>query len=282
MTTDLIARLDKVKGEGTTPADKLPRGDSVAPPPLQGSAAEPAGALAIRWDILREALPRLLYGARITLWLTLLTLVFGVTLGLIVALCRISSFAPLSALATVYVEIVRGTPLLMQIYVIYFVLPAFHISVDSFVAGVMALSFNAAAYISEIFRAGIESIDSGQMEAARSLGMDYGGAMRWIILPQTLRRVLPPLTNEAVALLKNSSLVSVVALTELMRVGKEVATTSGSPTTVYLGVAVIYLVMTLPLTFLVRWLEKAWQPISRPRDARPRKPAAAATEGARA
>ena len=122
------------------------------------------------------------------MWLTLLTLIFGVSFGLIVALCRLSTFAPLRILATVYVEIVRGTPLLMQIYVIYFVLPAFHISVDSFVAGVMALSFNAAAYISEIFRAGIESIDTGQMEAARSLGMDYSGAMRWIILPQTLRR----------------------------------------------------------------------------------------------
>lgn len=273
-TTQLIAGLDKVKGAGTTPADKLPRGD--APDSASSeTVSAPTGALAIRWDVLREALPRLLLGARITLWLTLLTLIFGVTFGLVVALCRLSVFAPLRVFATIYVEIVRGTPLLMQIYVIYFVLPAFHISVDSFVAGVMALSFNAAAYISEIFRAGIESIDTGQMEAARSLGMDYSGAMRWIILPQTLRRVLPPLTNEAVALLKDSSLVSVVALTELMRVGKEYATTSGSPTTVYLGVALLYLVMTLPLTFLVRALEKAWQPVSRPRAGKSGKPAAA-------
>lgn len=265
-TTELFAGLDKVKGDGTTPADKLPRGD--AGPVAEAETSHAVSALAIRWDLLRDAMPRLLYGARVTLQLTLLTLLFGVTAGLIVALCRISSFAPLRMLATVYVEIVRGTPLLMQIYVIYFVLPAIHVSVDSFAAGVMALSFNAAAYISEIFRAGIESIDTGQMEAARSLGMDYTAAMRWIILPQTLRRVLPPLTNEAVALLKDSSLVSVVALTELMRVGKEYATTSGSPTTVYLGVAVLYLAMTLPLTFVVRRLESAWQPISRPRRGR--------------
>jgi His/Glu/Gln/Arg/opine family amino acid ABC transporter permease subunit len=265
-TTALFAALDRVKGDGTTAADRLPHGESTAA--VDESTSKAVSALAIRWDLLREALPRLLYGARVTLQLTVLTLLFGVTAGLIVALCRISAIAPLRWLASVYVEIVRGTPLLMQIYVIYFVLPAIHISVDSFAAGVMALSFNAAAYISEIFRAGIESIDTGQMEAARSLGMTYSGAMRWIILPQTLRRVLPPLTNEAVALLKDSSLVSVVALTELMRVGKEYATTSGSPTTVYLGVALLYLVMTLPLTFLVRLLERAWQPVSRQKGAR--------------
>jgi His/Glu/Gln/Arg/opine family amino acid ABC transporter permease subunit len=276
-TTALFAGLDRVKGDGTTPADKLPHGDAGAR--IAEAASHPVSAFTIRWDLLHEAAPRLLFGARVTLQLTALTLVFGISAGLIVALCRISPIAPLKWLATVYVEIVRGTPLLMQIYVIYFVLPAIHISVDSFAAGVMALSFNAAAYISEIFRAGIESIDSGQMEAARSLGMDYMGAMRWIILPQTLRRVLPPLTNEAVALLKDSSLVSVVALTELMRVGKEFATTSGSPTTVYLGVALLYLAMTLPLTFVVRRLESAWQPISRPRDQRARKAVPAVAEG---
>jgi len=274
VTTDLLAGLDKVKGAGTTSAEKLsynPAAGAAASAPPSSSVS----ALTIRWGLLREALPRLLYGAGVTLQLTFLTLLFGVAAGLLVALCRISSIVPLRAIATVYIEIVRGTPLLMQIYVIYFVLPAIHISVDSFAAGVMALSFNAAAYISEIFRAGIESIDTGQMEAARSLGMDYQGAMRWIILPQTIRRVLPPLTNEAVALLKDSSLVSVVALTELMQVGRQYAATSGSPTTVYMGVALIYLAMTLPLTFLVRKLESAWQPISRPRMARASRPAAA-------
>src|SRR5207248_3558592 len=126
-----------------------------------------------------------------------------------------------------------------------------------------ALSLNAAAYISEIFRAGIESIDSGQMEAARSLGMDYTGAMRWVILPQTLRRVLPPLTNEAVALLKDTSLISVIGLAELTRVGREQASNSGSPVTMLLAVAVFYLALTLPLTYLVRCLEARWQYRSR-------------------
>jgi ABC-type amino acid transport system permease subunit len=156
----------------------------------------------------------------------------------------------------------------MQIYVIYFVFPALDLSLPPFIAGLAALSFNSAAYVAEIFRAGIESIDTGQREAARALGMTGGQTMRYVILPQTVRRVLPPLTNEAVALLKDSSLVSVVALSELMRVGKEIATTAGAPTTIYLAVALIYLAMTLPLTSLVRYLENRWQPISRPRNPR--------------
>ena len=180
---------------------------------------------------------------------------------MIVALARLSPFAPLRALVVGYVELVRGTPLLVQIYFIYFVLPALNISLSPLVSGALALSLNAAAYISEIFRGGIESIDTGQMEAARALGLDYPAAMRWVILPQTLRRVLPPLTNEAVALLKDSSLVSVVGVTELMRRGREIATETGAPTTLYLGVAAFYLLMTLPLTWLVRRLEHHWQPI---------------------
>jgi His/Glu/Gln/Arg/opine family amino acid ABC transporter permease subunit len=215
--------------------------------------------------VLRDALPTLLKGARLTITLTGLTLVLGVPLGLLVALARLSPFRLLSVPATVYVEAVRGTPLLMQIYVLYFVLPATGLSLSNFVAGVLALTLNAAAYVSEIFRAGIESIDVGQREAARALGMSGGQAMWNVLLPQTIRRVLPPLTNEAVALLKDSSLVSVVALAELMRVGKELATNAGSPTTIFLAVALLYLAMTLPLTLLVRYLETRWRPISRER-----------------
>jgi His/Glu/Gln/Arg/opine family amino acid ABC transporter permease subunit len=241
-TPELLAKLDKVRDAGTAPA---------------ASSSVSSGSL------LRDALPQLLNGAKLTLFLTFLTLLIGIPVGLCVALLRISPAAPLKILATTYVEIVRGTPLLMQIYVIYFVLPRVGLQFSPLVAGVVALSLNAAAYICEIFRAGIESIDAGQMEAARSLGMNYAGAMRWVILPQTLRRVLPPLTNEAVALLKDSSLVSVVALSELMRVGRDLATNSGEPTQIYLTVALLYLLMTLPLTFLVRRLESAWQPVSK-------------------
>jgi His/Glu/Gln/Arg/opine family amino acid ABC transporter permease subunit len=268
VTTAMIAKLYAVRDAGTPIPPEIAA--SVAKPATAASAdtakAVGGSAFTIRPDILKAALPALLAGARLTIVLTLATLLIGVPFGLLIALARLSGFAPLRAVATVYVEVVRGTPLLMQIYVIYFVFPALDISLPPFVAGLAALSFNSAAYVAEIFRAGIESIDTGQREAARALGMTGGQTMRYVILPQTVRRVLPPLTNEAVALLKDSSLVSVVALSELMRVGKEIATTAGAPTTIYLAVALIYLAMTLPLTSLVRYLETRWQPISRPRN----------------
>jgi His/Glu/Gln/Arg/opine family amino acid ABC transporter permease subunit len=219
----------------------------------------------VRWGLLRSSLPLLLKGAVMTLWITALGLLIGIPGGLVVALARLSSLRILSILATIFVETLRGTPLLLQIFAIYFVLPSLDISLPPFTAAVMALSLNSAAYIAEIFRAGIRSIDSGQMEAARALGLSSGQALRWVILPQTLRRVLPPLTNEAVALLKDSSLISVIGLSELMRVGREQASNSGSPVTIYLALALMYLAMTLPLTHLVRRLEARWEPVSRPR-----------------
>jgi His/Glu/Gln/Arg/opine family amino acid ABC transporter permease subunit len=261
LTAQVVGELESRKTEGS-PVPEVPLTTMKT---VQAGSKAGGSAFTFRWDILRPALPQLLKGAELTLILTFLSLIIGTPSGLILALFRISHIRVLKWIATFYVEVIRGTPLLMQIYVIYFVLPSIGIQLASMQAGILALSLNAAAYISEIFRAGIESIDSGQMEAARSLGMDYRRAMANVILPQTLRRVLPPLTNEAVALLKDSSLVSVVALEELMRAGKEAATNGGSPTTVYLSVAVIYLIMTLPLTWLVRRLEEKWQPISRPR-----------------
>ena len=272
VTTQLIGELDRARSEGSAiPADVMARiskeGEKGSGGQAENSSTsdsqQPTSSLSIRWSLLREYAPLLLLGARYTLEITILTLLFGALGGLLVALLRLSPIGFLRAIVTTYVELVRGTPLLMQIYFLYFVLPALHVSLNPLLSGVVALSLNAAAYISEIFRAGIESIDVGQMEAARALGLDYRAAMRWIILPQTVRRVLPPLTNEAVALLKDSSLVSVVGVTELMRQGKEIAANTGSATTLYLGVAALYLAMTLPLTWLVRRLEQRWQPISK-------------------
>lgn len=243
-----LADLEKVRGQGTAEAN-----------------AGVGSAFTIRWGLLRESLPLLLRGAGFTLYLTFLTLLIGIPAGLLVALCRISTFRPLSLLATAYIEAIRGTPLLMQVFVIYYCGPAVGIYLPQVVAAVTALSLNAAAYIAEIFRAGIQSIDVGQMEAARSLGLDYPSAMRWIILPQTLRRTLPPLTNEAVALLKDTSIISIIGLEELTRQGRALGSNAGSSITIYLAVALLYLLMTLPLTYLVRVLEAKWQPISRPR-----------------
>jgi His/Glu/Gln/Arg/opine family amino acid ABC transporter permease subunit len=202
-------------------------------------------------------------GAWWTLRLTLLSLLFGTPLGLLAALGRLSHFRPLSLAAGFYVEAVRGTPLLVQIFFVYYVLPAVGISLPEFLAGLVALSVNSGAYIAEIFRAGIQSIDIGQMEAARSLGMTYPLAMRLVVLPQALRRVLPPLTNEAIALLKDSSLVSVMGMAELTRQGQDLISRFAAPMTIWPAVALFYLLMTLPLTRLAQYLEARWQPVSR-------------------
>lgn len=248
-----LPELARVKSQGT---------------PTTGAGNVGGSAFTLRWPLLKAALPLLLRGAVLTLELTALGLLFGIPLGLLLALARLSRLRGFEWPAVAYVEVVRGTPLLAQIYVIYFVLPAVGLQLPQFVSAVLALSLNAGAYISEIFRAGIESIDTGQMEAARALGMDYKSAMRWVILPQTLRRVLPPLTNEGVALLKDSSLISIIGLAELTRVGREQASNAGSPVTIFLAVAAIYLLMTLPLTYLVRRLETRWQYVRRPKPAK--------------
>jgi His/Glu/Gln/Arg/opine family amino acid ABC transporter permease subunit len=177
----------------------------------------------------------------------------------VAALGRVSHFWPLSAAAAVYVEVIRGTPLLVQIFFAYFVLPAVGISLPAFMAGLAALSVNCGAYIAEIFRAGIQSIEVGQMEAARSLGMTYPQAMRLIILPQAIRRVVPPLTNEAIALLKDSSIVSIMGMSELARQGQELTSRYAAPMTIWPAVALFYLLMTFPLTRLAQYLEARWR-----------------------
>jgi len=204
-----------------------------------------------------------LKGVWLTAKLAFLSLALGLPIGLLLALARVQSSRLLAAPAAVYVEVMRGTPLLVQILFIYFVLPIFGIHLPAFTSGVIALTINSAAYISEIFRAGILSIDVGQMEAARSLGMSYTQAMRRIILPQTFRRVVPPLTNEGIALLKDSSLVSVIGLTELARTGQELASRYAAPLTIWPIVAIFYLILTFPLTRVAEYLERRWRPITR-------------------
>jgi His/Glu/Gln/Arg/opine family amino acid ABC transporter permease subunit len=236
-----------------------------------GEAAEQAQQQAARerkpkvfdFDIIRRTLPFFLSGVWFTARLAIISLLLGLPIGLLLALARVQSSRLLKAPAAVYVEVMRGTPLLVQILFIYFVLPYFKIYIPAFTSGVIALTLNCAAYISEIFRAGILSIDVGQMEAARSLGMTYSQAMRRIILPQTFRRVVPPLTNEGIALLKDSSLVSVIGLTELARTGQELASRYAAPLTIWPVVAIFYLLLTFPLTRVAEYLERKWRPVTR-------------------
>ncbi len=202
-----------------------------------------------------KVLPSLLKGVIFTIEFSFAAEFFGIIIGLITALMRIGKFRISRYLAISYIDVFRGTPLLMQIIIVYYALPYVGINLNEYVAGIVALSFNSGAYVAEIFRAGIESIEKGQIEAARSLGMSYLKSMRYVILPQAIRRVIPPLTNEFIALIKDSSLLSVIAVSELLRAAREGMTWQANPTPFTLA-AILYLMMTLPLTRLVSLLER--------------------------
>lgn len=215
------------------------------------------------FELVKKYFPLFLSGIWLTAQLAIISLVLGLPIGLLLALMRVQPSRLVAAPAAVYVEIMRGTPLLVQILFIYFVLPYFHLYIPAKTSGIIALTLNCAAYISEIFRAGILSIDIGQTEAARALGMSQAQAMRRIILPQTFRRVVPPLTNEGIALLKDSSLVSIIGLTELARTGQELASRTAKPLTIWPMVAIFYLLLTFPLTRIAEYLERRWKTVTR-------------------
>lgn len=197
----------------------------------------------------------LLTGLILTLEISVLSIILGIIIGLITGLARLSSSPAPKWLAIGYIELIRGTPLLVQIYIFYFFVgQVFRLS--NFMAGVLALSFFAGAYIAEIIRAGIQSIHRGQMEAARSLGMNYPQAMRYIILPQAFKRILPPLAGQFISLIKDSSLVGVIALVELTRAGREIGTSTFNYFEVFFTVAALYLILTFSLSMVVQYLER--------------------------
>ena len=166
--------------------------------------------MSFNWGLIADNLPLLLQGALVTVEITAMSVGCGFFIGLLVALANLSKFTVVRLLAKCYVDIIRGTPLLVQIFLIYFALPMITGQrIDPFIAAVTACSINSGAYVSEIFRAGIQSIDKGQMEAGRSLGLTWGQTMRYIIMPQAFKAIIPPLGNEFIAMLKDSSLVSV-------------------------------------------------------------------------
>jgi polar amino acid transport system permease protein len=193
-------------------------------------------------------------GIGTTLFVTIISIIFALLMGLVAGLGRISRNPFLNRLATVYVEVVRGIPLLVWLFYIYFALgPQLHIG--GLPSAILGMSFCYGAYMAEIFRAGIVSIPRGQMEAALSLGMTRGQAMRKIILPQTIKVILPPVGNEFIALLKDSSLVSIMAVSDLLRRGKEYAATTFAYMECLTAVALIYLVLTLFLSKMVAFME---------------------------
>jgi len=197
----------------------------------------------------------LLVGLWITLQISAWSLVFALLLGLVAGLGRVSANPAAFGLATTYVELVRGTPLLVQVFIFYFFIGTV-LELSPFTAGVAALAVFTGAYVAEIVRAGIEAVPRGQMEAARSLGMSYAQAMRYVILPQALRQTLPPLAGQFINLIKDSSLVSIIAITDLSKAGREIVSSTFSPFEVWFTVALMYLALTGSLSLLVRRLER--------------------------
>lgn len=211
----------------------------------------------LNFELIAAAFPLLLQGALITVEITAISVALGIIIGLFVGIARISQFAPLRWLAAVYVDFLRGTPLLVQLFLIYFALPMITGQrVDPFVSAITACGINSGAYIAEIFRAGIQAIDVGQMEAGRSLGLTWAQTMRYIIVPQAFRNVVPPLGNEFIALLKDSSLVSVIGFEELTRRGQLIIARTYASVEIWACVAIIYLVMTISISRLVAYLER--------------------------
>lgn len=194
-------------------------------------------------------------GLWMTLKISLVSLVFALILGLVVGLGRVSHRVVARDLAALYVEVIRGTPLLVQIFIFYFFIGTV-LSLSAFAAGVAALSVFTGAYIAEIVRGGIEAVPRGQTEAARSLGMSAFQAMRHVVLPQALRSTSPALAGQFINLIKDSSLVSIMALTDLTKAGREVVSSTFSPFEVWFCVALLYLALTGTLSFAVRRLER--------------------------
>ena len=203
-----------------------------------------------------QGIPFLLRGAVYTVQVSVLAIVFGLALGWLLGLAAVSGVPALSAVSWAYVQFIRGTPLLIQIFLIYFGLPAVGINLPAFWSGVIALGLNSGGFQAEIVRAGIESIDRGQTEAARSIGMSRFQTLLFILVPQTIRRVLPPLTNELITLVKSSSLLSAIAALELTHAGQLIIARTFAPFEIYAAVALIYLVMVSVLSRASALLEK--------------------------
>jgi len=209
-------------------------------------------------DYILSILGPLAEGSLVTLQLFLITLLLAVPLGLGLALVRISRFTAASQAVNGYIWLMRGTPLMLQLLFIYFALPfvpVIGIRLPDFPAAIVAFALNYAAYFAEIFRAGIQSIDRGQYEGAKVLGFSYGQTMRRIVLPQVVKRILPPMSNETITLVKDTSLIYVLALNDLLRAARGIVQRDFTITP-FIVAAGFYLLMTLVLTWLFQRLEK--------------------------
>jgi len=199
----------------------------------------------------------LLHGALVTVEVTLAALVLSCLFGLLIGLGRLSRKRPvIYGFCTAYLTFFRGTPLLVQLFLLFFGLPQFGVTLPAFLCGMIGLGLYSAAYVSEVVRGAIHSVDKGQTEAARSIGMSSSQAMRAIILPQAVVRMIPPLGNEFIALIKNSALVSLLTIDDLMHEGEKIISVSYRSLEVYLVIALMYLCLTQATTYLLHRAEK--------------------------
>lgn len=207
-------------------------------------------------SFIRQILPNLLAGAVMTMRLSAIAIVLGTAVGLMVALAKMSAFRPLRWLGSLYTWVIRGVPLLLQLMFLYYGLAFAGILMDAFTVAVLGLSICAGAYIAEIIRAAVLSVDGGQMQAALAMGMSRGQAMRRVILPQTYRRLIPPMANEFITLMKDSALVSVICMTELLRSAMLLQNATFRPVEVFSTAAAVYLILTTVFTLVFGLIER--------------------------
>ncbi|UJF27292.1 amino acid ABC transporter permease [Planococcus sp. 107-1] len=208
-------------------------------------------------DTIRNAFPYLMEGLQVTLYIFVIAIILGFLIGLVVALLRLAPIKILNWIAKIFVDAIRGTPFIVQLFFIYFGLNSLgFFSLDNTTAGIVTVAINAGAYFSEIIRAGIQSIDKGQTEAARSLGLNATQNMRFIILPQAFRRMLPTITNQAIISLKDTSLLSVIGIADLTQEGRIQASATFDAFNVYLIVGIIYFVVIYLLSMLASFVER--------------------------
>ena len=208
------------------------------------------------WKDAAEFLPILMQGLKLTIIVTIGSLLLSTVLGLVWALMRVSGIKPLAAFSKGLINAIRGVPIIVQLFYIYFVFPEFGITLTALQAAILGLGIAYSAYQAENFRAGIEAIDRGQVEAAMSIGMGWGLMMRRVILPQAVRIILPPYGNTMIMMLKDSSQASTITVAELALKGQILAASTFKNSTVFTLVALLYLVMSVPLILFVGWLEK--------------------------
>jgi polar amino acid transport system permease protein len=213
-----------------------------------------------KMDIISAALPMLFKGLQVTLYIFVIAIILGFIIGLLVALLRLAPNKILNWIAKVYVDAIRGTPFIVQLFFIYFGVNSLQlISLNSTTAGIVTVAINAGAYFAEIIRAGIQSIDKGQTEAARSIGFTGAQTMRYVVLPQAFRRMLPTITNQSIISLKDTSLLSVIGIADLTQQGQIQASATFEAFKIWLAVGVIYFIIIYLLTILANFIERRIQ-----------------------